>query len=186
MEPENSSLCSKQPIIWPILSHVNHGQNLQHYFWKIIIIIVLYAPRFSKLLSSLRFPNQNAIYLSRLLVCATRFPLLILPHLIDTNNSCWGTLFMNIFIKQIFPASSHFLHVRSKYFPQHPILKYLQPLFVLQNRRPCFTPIIVFLSWKGHPNNMSKTAICWQKKRTEVQKSISSNCNSTFSLFFRI
>jgi hypothetical protein len=90
---------------------------------------------------SFRFPNQNAIYLSLLLVCATRFPLLIFPHLINTNNICCGIVIMNIFIKKIFPSSCHFLHFRSKYFPQHPIIEYLQPLFVLQHRRPSFTPI---------------------------------------------
>jgi hypothetical protein len=44
-------------------------------------------------------------------------------------------------IKQLFSASSHFFRVRSKYLPHHPILEYVQPLFVRQHRRPSFTPI---------------------------------------------
>jgi len=96
---------------------------------------------------------------------------------------------MNIIIKQIFPSSCHFLRVRSKYLPQHPILEYLQPLFVRQPGRPSFTPICNtrrnYTSSsliKRSSNKMFKVVICWQKTKSDVQKSTSSNCNSTFSV----
>ena len=50
--------------------------------------------------------------------------------------------------------------VRSKYFPHHPILEHLQPLFVRQLGRPSFKPpyaksgVSIDLSQKSHPNNM--------------------------------
>ena len=49
--------------------------------------------------------------------------------------------------------------VRSKYFPHHPILEHLQPLFVRQLGRPRFKPhyatsgVSIDLSYKGHTNN---------------------------------
>jgi len=48
---------------------------------------------------------------------------------------------MKINTKAIFPASCHFLRVRSKYLPHHPILEYRQPLFVHHPGRSSFTPI---------------------------------------------
>jgi len=126
MEPEDSSPCSNQPTTWPILSHVNHGQNLRYYFWEINFNIILpYAPRSPKCIPSFRFPNQNALCISILLVCATKFPPLIFLHLINTNNLEWGAKTMKTFIKQISSASCPFMHVISKYLLLHPIIDYL-------------------------------------------------------------
>jgi len=137
MEPEDSSPCSKQPI----LSQVNHGQKLRHYFWKINFNITLpFAPRSFRWAPSFRFPKQNALRIS-LLVCATHFPPLFFLHFINTNNIWSGAMVMNIFVKQILTASPHFLRVWWKYPPHHPTLEYLQPLFVRQLGRPSFTPI---------------------------------------------
>jgi hypothetical protein len=47
---------------------------------------------------------------------------------------------MKILIKQSFPSSCHFLPVTSKYLPHHPVLEYLRPVFVRQ-QRPTFTLI---------------------------------------------
>jgi len=43
--------------------------------------------------------------------------------------------------------------------------------------------VIIILSSKCHSNNTYKTATCLQNTKTDVQKSNSSNCNSTFSVF---
>jgi hypothetical protein len=61
-------------------------------------------------------------------------------------------------------VSCHLLRIRSKYFPHHPILVYLQHLFVKlegQVSHPYATSdVITVLSLKGHPNIIFKTAIC--------------------------
>ena len=42
---------------------------------------------------------------------------------------------------QLSPFPCHLIPLRSKYFPQHPILKHPQPVFLPQCQRPGFTPI---------------------------------------------
>jgi hypothetical protein len=37
--------------------------------------------------------------------------------------------------------SRHLIPLRSKYPPQHPVLKHPQPMFLPQCQRPSFTPI---------------------------------------------
>ena len=130
-----------QPIM-TILSQLNHGQKLQYYFCKINSNIILpSAPRSFRWAPSLRFPKQNDLCIFFLLVRATLLPPHFFLHFINTDNIWSGTKVMNIFVKQIFTASDHFLRVRRKYFPHHPLLEYLQPLFVRQLGRPSFTPI---------------------------------------------
>ena len=139
MKPEDSSQCSKQSNNCFDPSQVHHGQNLRYYFLKHNCSIIFpSALRSYKWAPSFKFPNQKALCLSLLLVCDTRFPLFIFIHLINF----WSAAkFMKIFIKQIFPSPLHFLRVRSKYLPQHPILEYLQPVFVRLHRKPRFTTI---------------------------------------------
>jgi hypothetical protein len=38
-------------------------------------------------------------------------------------------------------TSCHFISLRAKYSPQHPVLKYPQSMFLPQSQRPIFTPI---------------------------------------------
>jgi hypothetical protein len=42
---------------------------------------------------------------------------------------------------QLSPFLCHLVPLRSKYSPQHPILKHPQPAFLPQCQRPGFTPI---------------------------------------------
>ena len=131
MEPEDSSYCSKQLTTCPILYPVNHGQNLRYYFLKNNFNVILpYTPRSYRWDPSFRFPNQNALCISLLLVCDTRFLPLIILHLVNTNNIWSGEKIIKIIIKQMFPSFCHFLPVRSKYLPHHPIPEYIQILFV--------------------------------------------------------
>jgi len=48
---------------------------------------------------------------------------------------------MKIFIMQSFSGSYHFLHLRSKYSPQHPVLTHLESVAFHWCVRPDFTPI---------------------------------------------
>jgi hypothetical protein len=48
---------------------------------------------------------------------------------------------MNIVIMQFSPASYYFIPLRPNYCPQYPVLKYLQPMFLSQYKRPSFTLI---------------------------------------------
>jgi hypothetical protein len=48
---------------------------------------------------------------------------------------------MMLLIMQCSPVSCHLISFRSKYSPQHPILKHPQSVFLPQYQRPSFTPI---------------------------------------------
>jgi hypothetical protein len=48
---------------------------------------------------------------------------------------------MKLFIMQSFSGSYHFLHLRSKYSPQHPVLTHLESVAFHWCVRPDFTPI---------------------------------------------
>jgi hypothetical protein len=48
---------------------------------------------------------------------------------------------MKHLIMQISPTSCHFVSVRSKYSPQHPVLKHPQSVFLPYWQKPSFTPI---------------------------------------------
>ena len=185
METEDSSPSSKQPTTCAEPRQHNHGQNLRYYFWKINFNIILpSAPSYSKLSPSFTFPIQNATRISLLPLCVTPFPPLIILHLINTNNIWSGARIMRTIFKQIFPSFCHFLRVWSKYLPHYPISDYLQSLFVRQTGRPSFTPICkIRCNYSSLIKRSSKLyVICWQKK-IEVQKSTSTNFNSTFSVF---
>jgi hypothetical protein len=46
------------------------------------------------------------------------------PSYDHPNNIRWGVQFTNLLIMQFSPATCHFLSLRSKYSPQHPVLKH--------------------------------------------------------------
>jgi hypothetical protein len=45
------------------------------------------------------------------------------PSFDNSNNIWWRVQIMKLHIWQFSPASCHFIPLRSKYFPQHPVLK---------------------------------------------------------------
>jgi hypothetical protein len=57
-------------------------------------------------------------------VCALCPTHLIHLDLIIQNNIWWSTEVMKLLIIQSFPASYHFLHLRSKYSSQYPVLRH--------------------------------------------------------------
>jgi len=95
---------------------------------------------------------------------------------------------MKILIKLIFTATCLFLPVRTKYHPQNPISNTFKlcSSVNIQGQVPhpyATLVVIILLSSKCHPIITYKIAICWQKTKSDVQKSNSSNCNSIFSVF---
>jgi hypothetical protein len=65
-----------------------------------------------------------------------------LPSWLYHSYFIWrGVQFMNLLIIQLPPISRHYISLRSKYSPQHPVLKHPQSLFLPYCQRPSFTPI---------------------------------------------
>jgi hypothetical protein len=66
--------------------------------------------------------------------CFSHLP--CVPHALPTsfsstwlpNNIWWWVQNMKLFIVQLSPFSRYFLPLRSKYFPQHPVLKHPQSM----------------------------------------------------------
>jgi len=56
---------------------------------------------------------------------------------------------MKLLITQSSPISRHFLPLRSKYSPQHPVLKHTQFVFFPYCKGPSFTPIKTAGNIKG-------------------------------------
>jgi hypothetical protein len=63
---------------------------------------------------------QNACYMP----CPTHLPW------IDHSNCTCRRVMMTLFITQFSPTSCHFITLRSKYSPQHTVLKHPQALFL--------------------------------------------------------
>jgi hypothetical protein len=58
--------------------------------------------------------------------------LLSLDH---SNYTWWRLQVMKFLIMQFYPTSSHLISLRSKYSPQHPVLRHPQSMFLLQQLR---------------------------------------------------
>jgi hypothetical protein len=89
-------------------------------------------PGSSKWSLSLRFTHQNAAYASPL--PHTRY----MPHpshysrFNHPNNTGWAVQIIKLLIMQLPPLPYYLVPPRPKYSPQHPILKYPQPVFLPQ------------------------------------------------------
>ena len=136
--------------------------------WSSILVLFFHLHlRLTSGLQPSKFPNLNALCISLLLVCSTRFPLLFFLQLINF----WSAAkIMKIIIKQIFPSSCHFLVLDQNIF----LITPLQNTFSLyssvntegQVSHPYVTSgAIEFPSLKGNSNIMFKPAICWQKTK---------------------
>jgi hypothetical protein len=89
---------------------------------------------------SFRFAHQNTIH---------SFPLphtRYMPHLsyssrcYHRHSTGWAVQIMELLIMNFSPFPCHFVPLRPKYSPQHPILKHPQPTFLPQCQRPSFPP----------------------------------------------
>jgi hypothetical protein len=63
------------------------------------------------------------------------------PRLDNSNFTWWRVQVMQLIIIKFSRPSCHFIPLWPKFFPQHPALKPLDSLFLLQCQRPSFTPI---------------------------------------------
>ena len=76
-------------------------------------------PRFSRWSPSIRFPYQNSVFIfSR-------------PRLLEHPNNI-GQYTYEAPHYSFFPSHLHFLNLRTKYLPRHPILEHPQPVFFLE------------------------------------------------------
>jgi hypothetical protein len=62
-------------------------------------------------------------------------------HLDHPNNILWRVQIMELLITRFYLASCHFIPLRSKYSPKHPVLKHPQSVLFPWCERPSFTPI---------------------------------------------
>jgi hypothetical protein len=64
------------------------------------------------------------------------------PSLLGHSNYIWRRVqVMKLLITRFSQISRHFISLRSKYSPQHPVLKHLRSMFLPLCERPSFTPI---------------------------------------------
>jgi hypothetical protein len=114
----------KRPPLLPILSqmyplHISHPTSLR----PILILS-----------SHLRLGRPSALFLTGL-PTKTLYIISVqcILHVRPTSSSSiwlsWSVQVMKLFIMQTSSASHHFLSLRSKYYPQHPVPRYPQPMF---------------------------------------------------------
>ena len=80
---------------------------------------------------SIRFPHQNPVYTSTLSIRATCPAHLILLNLITRTILGREYLSLSSSLCSFFPIPCYLVPLRPKYSPQHPVLKYPQPTFLL-------------------------------------------------------
>jgi hypothetical protein len=107
MEPEGSSPFHKSPPLVPILSQIDPVHTIPSYLSKIHFIIV--------------HPLNEFLFSPIRATCPAHFILLDLIILIMFDER---VQVMKLLIMQFSPISRHFISLRTKYSPQHPVLKY--------------------------------------------------------------
>jgi hypothetical protein len=81
------------------------------------------SPYFPKIHSKIIFPPTPKFVCISHRSHACYMPHLSHPHRFDhPNNMCWTVQVMKFLIMQSSPVSHHFFPLRSKYFPQYPLL----------------------------------------------------------------
>jgi hypothetical protein len=109
----------KNPALVPILSQINWVHTTPSYLSKISLNIIF--PPVSR--SSLWFIHQNVICV-HLLSHAYYIPCSSHPPWLDHSNYTWRRIhIMKLLIMQFSRTSRHFTYLRSKYSPQHVLIK---------------------------------------------------------------
>jgi hypothetical protein len=124
-EPGGSLSCSQEPSMDPILSKINIVLTTHPIFLRSILILSTHLRL--RLLNDFvpsGFPT-NILY-SPILVSYIPCP----SHpTLDHSNYTWRILqITKLLVTQFSPVSCHFIHFRSKYSPQHPVLEHPQSM----------------------------------------------------------
>jgi len=103
-------------------------------------LILLFHLYFSLSNGLFQFPLQN-------LVCTYPLPhMFCLPYpahsfWFDHPNNIWCGIQIIQLVMWSSPLHCYIVTLRTRYFPQHPILKHIQPMFLPPCERPTFTPV---------------------------------------------
>jgi len=129
VEPECSLPCSKEPAVGLYPESHESGPHLQTVFLLRSIL---------KLSSHLRLYRFHVVYCLQvyrinfvcilILFVALHIPLISYPWFDNTDKSFWGVQTMELFM-WCFPNLHHFFSLRSKYSPQHSVIKNLEFFF---------------------------------------------------------
>jgi len=120
----------RNPLLDPLLSQTNPIHALTSYFFQIYFSILPSMPVSSKWPLSARFSHYKPVCISLLsYACHKPKPLHPPSFGCSTHISIWpGVQIMKLLIMQFSASSYHLYPLRSKYIPQHPVLKH--PCFV--------------------------------------------------------
>jgi len=112
---------SPLPLV-PNLGQMNPDHSFTSYFPKIHSNNI-FPPKPSG------FPTKILLHFSPVPCVQRAHPILL--DFYHPNNIWWSLQVMKFLIMQSSPASYHFLPLRSKYSPQHPVLKHSQSRFFI-------------------------------------------------------
>jgi hypothetical protein len=122
----------KSPPLVPIVCHINPVYTISSYLSKIHLHII-HAPMTWSSKWSLSSRHSHQV-LYAFLTCpmhATRPANLVFLYLIVLRNYTWRRVqVMKLLIMQFSPASCHFIPLRPKKLPQHPVLRHPQSVFL--------------------------------------------------------
>jgi hypothetical protein len=131
---------NKNPLLDPILTHSNPVRSIDPYLPKVHLNVIFPpTPRSSQWSLTFGPPNKNPVNTSPLPhACHMSRP----PHhwLNHPNNIRWRIQVMKFVIMQFSPRTV-FFPFRSKYLPQHSVLKNPQSMSLPESKRSSFAPI---------------------------------------------
>jgi hypothetical protein len=141
MESEGSLPCSQKPATGPYPVPAESSSPRRPYLPKVHLNVIFPpTPRSSQWSLTFGPPNQNPVNTSPLPhACHMSRP----PHppwFNHPNNIRWRIQAVKFIIMQFSPWTI-FLPFRSKYLPQHSVLKNPQSTFIPQSERPSFAPV---------------------------------------------
>ena len=112
--------------------------NFLKFHLNIILQSTTWSPQWP--LSLRLFPHTICVQLYPPPYAPQALPIAFVSILPPAQN--WeGVQIIQLLVMQLSPFPCHLVPLRSKYSPQHPILKHPQPAFLPQCQRPGFIPI---------------------------------------------